>query len=86
MKTTSRGRLQGIQYAQFKTELRDEEVYINYRMAPAEPSVDIPNAYVDEFHITNLDGEILDTNLGTQEEEEILEKCYQDNREETDEY
>lgn len=64
------------EYDQVELELREQTVIVNFKTAPAEPDVGIMTEYVDEFHLTDLKGNMLDWDLTGNEEEAVLDKCW----------
>lgn len=55
--------------------LRNTDVRVEYRIAPAEPDVGLPEPYVDESVVYDLDGRLLDWDLTGDEERYVAEQC-----------
>lgn len=61
-----------------RTELRDQEIQVDYTIAPAEPDVGIMGDYIDELILRDLEGVPLAWELDEAEEELLVERCFAD--------
>lgn len=62
-------------YSTTVVELRGEEVTVEYRIAPAEPDVGFPDAFVDESVLYDAEGKPLAWAPTNEEERTIADAC-----------